>query len=526
MGHLHPPAGRVTFRVTRLRRSGGPKSYPVFPGWSYQMAATNLLNDLTIGKALKAVAALDGAALKAEAEREAKQGRQHGTKPDKPSIELTANLKVGISLIADRPSFKLNDGGGLVLVVTQVAGKPAKLDQKPKAEGSGNWRLRYWSDGKERTVTLGGYPEVSLAEARKRRDEARKQLATGIDPSEARKEARQVREELAAVEQAVAAGEPLPGSFEFVAREWWEMVHTAKTSAGHAARTLVRLENDVFPFVGARPIAKIEAPELLAVLRKIEERGAIETAHRAKDACGQVFRYGIATGVCLRNPAADLRDALKPVPTRHHAAIVDPKAAGDLLRDMAGYVGHPVTRAALKLSALLLLRPGELRQMEWPWVDLETATLTIPAELMKRTKEDKANGVPHIVPLAPQALAILRDELLPLTGDGRYVFPALTSSKRCMSENTVRSALRRMGYANEDMTAHGFRAMARTMIAERLGIEPEIIEAQLAHQVGDALGRAYNRTSYVQQRRDMMTKWADYVDRLRDGAKVLPFRAA
>ena len=248
-----------------------------------------------------------------------------------------------------------------------------------------------------------------------------------------------------------------------------------------------------------------------------------------KDACGQVFRYGIAIGACTGNPAADLRDALRPVQTRHHAAIVDPVQAGKLLRDVMDYEGHPVTRAALKLSALLLLRPGELRHMEWAWLDLDAAMLTVPPEVMNRKKADKRDGPPHLVPLAPQAVAILR-ELLPLTGDEgrRYVFPGLLSVERCMSENTVRCALRRMGYANGDMTAHGFRAMARTMSAERLGIAPEVIEAQLAHAVGDALGRAYNRTTFINQRRDMLAKWADYLDRLRDGARVLalPPRAA
>ena len=235
-----------------------------------------------------------------------------------------------------------------------------------------------------------------------------------------------------------------------------------------------------------------------------------------------MFRYGIALGYCTRNPAADLREALRLVPTRHHAAIVDPKQAGELLRAMMDYQGHPLTRAALSLSALLMLRPGELRQLEWSWIDFDAATLTIPGDLMKRKKAEKANGAPHVVPLAPQAVTILRDDLQPLTGAGRYVFPALTTAERPMSENTVRGALRRLGYGNDDMTAHGFRAMARTMAAERLGIAPEVIEAQLAHAVPDALGRAYNRTQYIEQRRELMAKWADYVDRLRKGADVLP----
>ena len=405
---------------------------------------------------------------------------------------------------------RLSDGDGL------------RLDVQPS--GSGWWRLRYRFAGKEGMLSLGTYPDVPLALARQRRDEARAQIAAGADPSEQRKEAKRQREVRANAEQATAQGEPLPGSFEFFAREWWEVVHTAKVSDGHAERTLIRLQNDVFPFIGTRPITDIEAPELLAVLRKIEARGAIESAHRAQDACGQVFRYGIAAGYCTRNPAADLREALKPVPTRHHAAIVDPKQAGDLLRAMVAYQGQPLTRAALSLSALLILRPGELRQLEWAWIDFDTATLTIPADLMKRKKAEKASGTPHIVPLAPQASAILRDDVLPLSGGGRYVFPALTTAERPMSENTVRGALRRLGYGNDDMTAHGFRAMARTMAAERLGIAPEVIEAQLAHVVPDALGRAYNRTQYIEQRRELMAKWADYVDRLRKGADVLPIK--
>lgn len=413
---------------------------------------------------------------------------------------------------ADGPAT-LSDGDGLSLMA--------------RPDGGGWWRLRYRFEGRENRLSLGTYPAVSLADARARRDEARRLIAAGTDPSRHRKEAKQARRARETVEKAVARGDPLPNSFEAVAREWWSTVHAAKVSEGHAERTLIRLQNDVFPWLGQRPIGEVEAPELLAVLRRIEARGAIETAHRAKDACGQVFRYGIASGHCQRNPAADLRDALRPVPTRHHAAIVDPKKGGELMRDLMAYNGHPVTRAALVLSAMLLLRPGELRQLEWAWIDFDTATLTIPGELMKRKKAQKLNGTPHVVPLAPQAVAVLRD-LQPLTGGegARYVFPSLYSAERPMSENTVNLALRRMGYDRETMTAHGFRAMARTMIAERLGVAPEVIEAQLAHAVGDALGRAYNRTQFIAQRRDMMIRWADYLEQLRDGAKVLPFMAA
>lgn len=406
----------------------------------------------------------------------------------------------------DKPR-KLSDGGGMYLEL--------------HPNGSRYWRLKYRFEGREKRLSLGVYPEVGLAEARRLRDEARKVLAEGGDPSQKRQVEKAERAAQAESQALADAGKPVPGTFEFVAREWLATVHDAKVSEGHAERTRIRFEQDVFPWLGRRPIADIDAPELLQVLRKVEARGAIETTHRIKDACGQVFRYGIACGVCARNPAVDLKDALRPVPARHHAAIVDPKRGGELLRDMTSYAGQPVTRAALALSALLLLRPGELRQLEWAWVDLDAATVTIPGELMKRSKEDKANGPPHIVPLAPQALAILR-ELQALTGTKRYVFPSLHTGERPMSENTVNVALRRMGYDRETMTAHGFRAMARTMIAERLGVPAEVIEAQLAHAVGDSLGRAYNRTQFLEQRREMMVKWADYIDQIRDGAQVIP----
>lgn len=408
---------------------------------------------------------------------------------------------------------KISDGGGLVL--------------EARPNGVGWWRLRYWIAKREGMLSLGTYPEVSLKDARQRRDEARKLIATGADPSDTRKAEKVERARQMEVLAMAEAGLPGPDTFEYVARDWLMTVHEAKVSPGHAERTRIRFEQDAFPWLGRRPLAEIEAPELLAILRRVTARGAIETAHRLKDACAQVYRYGIATGACKRNPAADLKDALPPVPARHLAAITDPKHAADLLRTMGNYAGHPVTRAALALSALLFLRPGELRQMEWAWIDFDAATLMVPGETMKRTKDGKATGPAHLVPLAPQAVAILRD-LHPLTGHGRYVFPSLLTGERCMSENTVRGALRRMGYSNDDMTAHGFRAMARTMAAERLGIAPEVIEAQLAHAVGDALGRAYNRTTFAEQRRELMVKWADYLDRLRAGALVIrmPNRAA
>lgn len=404
---------------------------------------------------------------------------------------------------------RLSDGGGLYLL-RSVKG------------GSAGWRLDYTHNGKRKTLSLGTYPATGLSLARQKANEARAQVAAGIDPSDARKAVKAKRVKDAEIAELTATGAPLPGTFEAVAREWWETVHCAKVSEGHAARTLIRFEQDAFPYIGRRPIGDIEAPELLTVLRRVIDRQAIETAHRLKDACGQVFRYGTSSGACKRNPAADLRDALPSAPTRHHAAIVDPAKASELLRAMVSYAGQPTTKAALALSALLFLRPGELRQLEWAWVDLNEAQITIPGELMKRRKAEKANGIPHLVPLAPQAVAILRDDVLPLTGGGRYVFPSLQSKDRPMSGNTINVALRRMGFDSETATAHGFRAMTRTMAAERLNIAPDVIDAQMAHAVPDALGRAYNRTTFIQQRRELMVQWADYLDRLRGSAEVIP----
>ncbi|MBW8844333.1 MAG: integrase arm-type DNA-binding domain-containing protein [Burkholderiales bacterium] len=414
---------------------------------------------------------------------------------------------------AIRAALKAAEASGIASKVSDGAG--LRLEVRPNRTGW--WRFRYWVDGKEFTLSLGTYPDTSLAQARAKRDEARRQFAAGIDPSAALKKQKAALAGRAVAEALEAAGQPPVGSFESVARDWLKTVHKLKVSEGHHARTRIRLEQDVFPVLGRRPIAEVSAPELLAALRKVEARGAIETAHRIKDACGQVFRYGVATGSCTSNPAADLRDALRPVQSRHHAALTDPADVAELLRAAAEYAGQATTRIALKLSPLLLLRPGELRHLEWAWVDLDAAMLTIPSAVMKRTKADKARGLPHVVPLARQAVDALL-ALQPSTGDGRYVFPALTSRSRCMSENTVRSALRRLGYANDEMTAHGFRAMARTMLAERLNFAPEVIEAQLAHAVADALGRAYNRTQYLDQRIAMMQAWADYLDGLRLGA--------
>jgi integrase len=391
---------------------------------------------------------------------------------------------------------RLSDEKGLYLEVAPSGGKW--------------WRWKYRFDGKEKRLSLGTYPDTTLKMAREARDSARTQLASGIDPGAARKAVKAARTDAPA------------DSFEVVAREWLATVHGAKVSEGHAERTRIRLEQDVFPWLGAVPLSEIKAPALLTCLRRVEARGAIETAHRIKQACGQVFRYGIATGRCERDPTPDLRDALVPIQARHHAAIIEPKRAGELLRAMADYRGLPVTRAALQLAALVFQRPGEIRKAEWAEIDLDAGLWTIPSTRMKRTLQGKASGVPHVVPLSTQAIAVLRD-LHPLTGHGRYVFPSLRTGERPMSDNAILSALRRMGFPKDEMTGHGFRAMARTMLAERLGVDEAVIEAQLAHAVRDSLGRAYNRTEFVEQRRAMMQTWADYLDKLRDGAEVLPF---
>ncbi|RTL30693.1 MAG: DUF4102 domain-containing protein [Burkholderiales bacterium] len=394
---------------------------------------------------------------------------------------------------------KLFDGGGLYLLIQPTGGKL--------------WRLKYRFGGKEKLVSLGTYPEIGLKEARERRDKARQDLAQGIDPSAKRKAEKTSR--------AAAA----TNSFEAVAREWHLTIHTPKVSTAHASRTLVRLEQDVFPWLGALPVPNITPPQLLETMRRIEARGAIETAHRALQACGQVFRYAIATGRAERNPAADIQGALKPVLVQHMPAITDPKRVGELLRSIEAYRGLPVTRAALQLAPLVFVRPGELRQAEWAEFDLDGALWRIPSTRMKRTKAQKAVGQPHLVPLPRQAVEVLR-ELHPLTGHGRYVFPSLRGGARPMSDNAVLSALRRMGYPKDEMTGHGFRAMARTMLAERLGIDEAVIEAQLAHSVKDSLGRAYNRTEFVEQRRAMLQTWADHLDSLRKGAEVISFKAA
>jgi integrase len=386
---------------------------------------------------------------------------------------------------------KYADGGGMYLHVT-ATGK--------------YWRLSYRYAGKQKTLALGIYPDVTLAKARERRADARTLLADGIDPSVAKREEKQRKADAAA------------HTFETVAREW-----LAKTANRRAAVTQAKvtnwLEKDVFPFIGKLPVSTIRAKDVLdKVARRMEARGIHESAHRIVQICSQVFRYAVAIGLVDRDVTVDLRGALVSVEKTNYAAITEPKQVGQLMRSIHSYDGHPTAVAALKLTPLVFVRPGELRAAEWTEMDLDVAEWRIPAAKMKMKVE-------HLVPLSRQAVEILRT-LQPFSGHGRYVFPSIRTGERCMSENTINAALRGMGYAKDAMTAHGFRAMARTIMDEVLGERADLIEHQLAHTVKDPNGRAYNRTAHLPARREMMQRWADYLDKLRIGADVIPSRPA
>ena len=382
-------------------------------------------------------------------------------------------------------TVKMFDERGLYLEVSTSGGKW--------------WRLKYRFDGKEKRLSLGVYPDVSLKDARERRDAARKLLADGTDPSENRKAQKSARADRAA------------NSFEVVAREWFAK-YSATWAKDHGNRIIRRLERDIFPWIGGRPVAEIAAPELLTVVRRIEDRGALETAHRALGNCGQVFRYAVATGRAERDPSGDLRDALPPVKGEHFAATTEPKRVGEILRALDGYQGTLTVRCALRLAPLVFVRPGELRKAEWGDIDLGAQEW--------RYTVTKTN-TPQIVPLSRQAVDILR-ELQPLTGRGRFVFPGARSNGRPMSDNAILAAMRRLGITKEEMSGHGFRAVARTILDEVLGVRPDYIEHQLAHAVRDPNGRAYNRTAHLPERRKMMQEWADYLDKLKAGAEVIP----
>lgn len=385
--------------------------------------------------------------------------------------------------------YKLTDGGGLYLLVTPTERKP----------GGKWWRFDYRINGRRKTLSFGTYPDVTLKAARGKRDEARRLLANGADPGEVRKAEK-------------AAGSV--GTFKPVALEWHAR-QTEKWEPAHAERVMKRLERSVFPWIGERQIKAITSPELLALLRNVESRGAIESAHRIHQTISQVFRYAVATGRAERDPSADLKGALTPVNTINRAAVTTPQAVGELLRAVDGYQGSLTTKCALRLAPLVFVRPGELRRAEWPEFDLDAATWRIPKAKMKMRAD-------HIVPLSQQAIAIIR-ELQPLTGRGRYLFPSERTRDRPMSENTINAALRRMGYAKDEMTGHGFRAMASTLLNEQ-GWNKDVIERQLAHAERNKVRAAYNRAEHLPARRKMMQAWADYLDGLKAGADVVPLK--
>ena len=384
---------------------------------------------------------------------------------------------------------KLFDGRGLYLEVSPKGGKW--------------WRLKYRFHGKEKRLSLGVYPEVSLKDARGRREEARKLLANDVDPSAARKA------------EKAATADRVANSFEVLAREWFAK-HVAHWSESHAKRTRRFLEGDLFPWLGAQPIADLTAHQVLTAVQRVERRGALPSAHRVLQVCGQVFRYAVATGRAARDPTVDLKGALAPFKGRHFAAVTEPKQLGELLCAIDGYQGSLIVGCALRLAPLVFVRPGELRHAAWDEIDLDAAEWCFTVS---------KTGTEHMVPLARQAVEILA-ELRPLTGRGRYVFPSARTPRgdRPMSDNAVLAALRRMGIGKEEMSGHGFRATARTILDEVLGFRPDFIEHQLAHAVRDVNGRAYNRTAHLPARRRMMQRWADYLDELKSGAVIIDIK--
>jgi integrase len=381
-------------------------------------------------------------------------------------------------------AFKLSDERGLFLLVMPT--------------GSRLWRLKYRLNGREKLISLGAYPDVTLKRAREKRDAARRLIADGVDPSVQRK-----------AERAALAQ-----SFGGVAKEWLEL-QTKSLAPETISILTARLDSGLYPYIGSRPIAAITVQEVLIALRRIEARGRHETAHRVRALAGRVFRYAVATGRAHHDVAADLIGALAPVKSKNFASLTDPVRVGELMRAIHGYSGHPVTALALKLAPLVFVRPGELRAAEWPEFDLENAEWRIPGPRMKM-------GEPHLVPLARQALAILR-ELEPLARGGRYLFPSLRTRDRPMSDNTINAALRRLGYTSQEQTGHGFRSMASTLLNEQ-GFPPDVIQLQLAHTERNKVRAAYNKAQRLPERRKMMQAWADYLDRLRTGADVVPLR--
>lgn len=398
----------------------------------------------------------------------------------------------------EKKRARFTDSGGLYLEVS-----PA---------GSKRWFWKTYTDGKEGRLALGSYPAVTLTAVRKARDAAKAQKSQGLNPVQVRR-----------VEKLKALT-PDADTFKVTALEWYAM-KLDSWSSHYAIREKRNLEKDLFPFLGNRRIREIEPIELLATVRRVEERGALDVAHRVLTTAGQVWRYAVATGRAARDVSADIKGALKPHHGKHFAAITNPAKLGELIRVIRGYQGGPIVRAALQLAPMLFQRPGELRAAAWAEFDLDAALWTIPAARMKRRVDGKKNGDPHLVPLPTQAVEILR-KLHPLTGHGTLLFPGERSHDRPISDNTLRAALLTLGYGPDAQSVHGFRATARTMLAEIHDVDPLVIEAQLAHSVKDANGRSYNRTTYLKHRATMMQQWADYLDQLATGADVIQFRAA
>ena len=386
--------------------------------------------------------------------------------------------------------YKLSDSGGLFLLISTTGGKL--------------WRYSYRLEGKQKTLALGIYPDIGLKEARELHAAARKLLATGIDPNENRKSNKAAKKLNAA------------NSFELIAREWWQS-HMKNKAYSHKEKVIRRFELYIFPWLGKKPISDITAPQFLEVIKRIEKQNKLETAHRTLQTAGQVFRYAVQKGAVSRDVTADLKGALPATTVKHMAAFTEPRDVAELLRALDGFNGTLTVQCAIKLAPLVFVRPSELRMAKWADIDLEAGTWQY---LVSKTKTN------HIVPLSNQAVAILK-EIHPLSGHGEYVFQGGHSPLKPMSESAINAALKRMGYDTKtQITGHGFRAIARTILHERLNIDPAIIEHQLAHKVPDTLGSAYNRTKFIDQRKAMMQTWADYLDSLKLGANVVSINKA
>ena len=414
--------------------------------------------------------------------------------------ELLKDVTIRTAKPIDK-DYRLNDGEGLYIII--------------KTNGAKWWRFDYTFSGKRKTLSLGVYPAASLADARRKTEEARNQVSNGINPSDTRKGLKEETLLLAENEARILAGLTIINSFKYIACEWGETLIPDWLTKNNRSRRM--LERNIFPWLGNLPINDILPMDILTCLRRVEERGTIETAHRCLQLCGQVFRYAVVTGRAERDITPDLRGALVTVKGGNFAAMTDPKQAAQLLRAIDSYTGSFVVKSALQLAPLVFVRPGELRHAEWAHIDLEEKEWRY---LVTKTQ------TPHIVPLSNQAIEILTN-IRPLTGNGRFVFPSARTpnGSRAMSDVAMLAALRRMGFDKTEMSVHGFRAMARTILDEVLGFRPDFIEHQLAHAVRDANGRAYNRTSHLPERHKMMQAWSDYLDSLKNGAQVIAFKA-